>query len=86
MNWRLLDSSVHGIFQARILEQVATSYSRGSSRPKEGTHISCVSFISRRSLYHSATWETPKVMAHGLSCSEVCEIFLDLGSNLYPLH
>ena len=28
-------SSVHGIFQARILEQVAISYSRGSSQPKD---------------------------------------------------
>ena len=28
---RLPGSSVHGIFQARILEWVATSYSRGSS-------------------------------------------------------
>ena len=27
------DSSVHGIFQARILEQVAISYCRGSSQP-----------------------------------------------------
>ena len=26
------------------------------------------------------------VVAHGLSCSEVCGIFLDQGSNLYPLH
>ena len=28
-------SSVHGIFQARILEWGATSYSRGSSRPRD---------------------------------------------------
>ena len=27
-------SSVHGIFQARILEHVAISFSRGSSRPR----------------------------------------------------
>jgi len=35
-------SSVHGIFQARILEWVAISYSRGSSRPRDQTHISCI--------------------------------------------
>ena len=35
-------SSVHGNHQARILEWVATSYSRGCSRPRERTHISCV--------------------------------------------
>ena len=32
--------SVNGIFQARILEQVATSYTRGSSWPRDRTHIS----------------------------------------------
>ena len=30
-------SSVHGIFQARILEWVAFSFSRGSSQPRDGT-------------------------------------------------
>ena len=31
-------SSAHGIFQIRILEQGAISYSRGSSQPKDRTH------------------------------------------------
>ena len=35
-----LESSVYGIFQARILEWVAIFYSRGSSRPRDQTHIS----------------------------------------------
>ena len=34
-----LDSSVHKILQARILEWVATSSSRGSSRPRNQTQI-----------------------------------------------
>ena len=33
-------SSVHGIFQARILECVAIPFSRGSSRPKDQTRVS----------------------------------------------
>ena len=33
-------SSVHGIFQARILEWVAISFSRGSSRPRDRTRVS----------------------------------------------
>ena len=33
-------SSVQGVFQARILEWVAISYSRGPSRPRDGTHVS----------------------------------------------
>ena len=34
-------SCVHGIFQARILEWVATPFSRGSSWPRDQTQISC---------------------------------------------
>ena len=34
-------SSAHAIFQARILEWVAISSSRGSSPPRDRTHISC---------------------------------------------
>ena len=52
-------SSVHGIFQARILEWVAISYSRGSSRPRDQIQVSCVSCISRQILYHRAIWEAP---------------------------
>ena len=35
-------SSVHGIFQARILEWVAICYSRESSQPRDQTQISCI--------------------------------------------
>ena len=35
-------SSVHGIFQARILEWVAMPSSRESSQPKDQTHVSYV--------------------------------------------
>ena len=50
-------SSVHGILQARIREWVAIISSRGSSRPRDGTCLSCVSCIGRRVLYHWATWD-----------------------------
>ena len=36
-------SSVHGILQARILESVAISFSRGFSRPRDQTQVSCIS-------------------------------------------
>ena len=52
-------SSVHGIFQSRIMEWVAISSSRESSRPRGGT---CVSCIARQFLYHGATWEVHKYM------------------------
>ena len=35
-------SSVHGIFQVRMLEWVVISYSRGSSRPRDRTRVSCI--------------------------------------------
>jgi len=38
-------SFVQGIFQARILEWVSISFSKRSSRPRDWTHVSWVSFI-----------------------------------------
>ena len=37
-----LASSVHGISQARILEWVAISFSRGSSWPRDRTQVPCI--------------------------------------------
>ena len=54
MDCSLPGSSVHGIFQARVLEWVAISFSRGSSQPRDRTWVSC---IVRQILYHGATWE-----------------------------
>ena len=42
MDCSLPGSSVHGILQARILEWVAISFSRGSSQPRDQTRISCI--------------------------------------------
>ena len=36
----LLGSSVHGILQARMLEWIAISFSRGSSQPRDWTQVS----------------------------------------------
>ena len=49
--------SVHGIFQARILEWVAMLSSRGSSWTRDWTHIFCISSIGWWILYHCITWE-----------------------------
>ena len=48
----LAGSSVHGIFQARILEWVTVSSSRGSSQPRNQTHVSHMSYTGRWVLYH----------------------------------
>ena len=55
VDWSLPGSSVHGILQARLLEWVAIPFSRGSSRPKDRTHIPCISHTGRQILYH---WQT----------------------------
>ena len=45
-------SSAHGIFQARTLEWVVISYSRGSSQPRNWTCVCRISCIGRHVLYH----------------------------------
>ena len=37
-----MDYTVHGILQARILEWVAFAFSRASSQPRNGTHVSWI--------------------------------------------
>ena len=46
MECRPPGSSVHGIFQARILEWVAISSSRISSQAREQTHVSRISLLA----------------------------------------
>ena len=51
-----ISSSVHEILQARILEWVAMSFSRGSSRPRDQTQVSCI--VGRC----FTTWATREVL------------------------
>ena len=46
MDYSLPGFSVHGIFQVRVLEWVAISFSRGSSWPRDRTRVSCI--VGRR--------------------------------------
>ena len=52
MDCSLPGSSVHGIFQARVLEWVAIPFSRGSSWPRDRT------WVSRTAGRHLTTWAT----------------------------
>ena len=56
MDCSLSGSSVHGIFQARVLEWVAISFSKGSSRPRDWTQVS---HIAGR---HFTVWATSEVL------------------------
>ena len=67
MDSRLPGSTVHGIFQARILEWAAVSFSRGPSWSRDWTHIIC---ISRWNLYH---WVTREAL------STTCKVGLNKG-------
>ena len=51
----LPDSSVHGIFQAIVLEWIAISFSRGSSQPRDRTRVSRI--VDRR----FTVWATREV-------------------------
>ena len=44
-------------FQGRTLEQVAVSFSRGSSWPSGWTHVCCISCFGRRILCYCTPWE-----------------------------
>ena len=48
MNYSLPGSTDLGYLQARILEWITISFSRGSSWPRDQTHISCISYIAGR--------------------------------------
>ena len=51
-------SSIHGIFQARILEWVAISFSRGSAQPRDQTRVSHI--VGRR----FTIWATREGLEH----------------------
>ena len=50
-----MDYTVHGILQARILEQVAFPFSRGSSQHRDRTQVSCITGITVTQVYVPTT-------------------------------
>ena len=65
MDCSLSGSSVHGIFQAIVLEWIAISFSRGSSRPRDQTQVSHI--VDRR----FTVWATREVLMKVKSLSHV---------------
>ena len=65
-------SSVHGILQARVLEWVAISYSRGSSQPRDETHVACVSYIGRWIFYHCIIWKALTLQIMKVKVTQLC--------------
>ena len=58
--------SVYEIFQARILEKVAISFSRGSSQPRDQTHVSCLAggFFITESPGEPIVYNIDKILSH----------------------
>ena len=81
MNYSLSGSSVHGIFQARILVYVAIFFARGSSQPKDQTQVS---WIAGRFF---TIWATREAQEYGVGNLSLLQgIFLTQESNQGLLH
>ena len=61
MDCSLPSSSVHGIFQAIVLEWIAISFSKGSSQPRDQTRVSLI--VDRRFIVR-ATREVHRKMIY----------------------
>ena len=74
MDCSLSGSSVHGIFQAKVLEWVAISFSRGSSQPRNRNRVSCIagrrftSWATREALKSKGkeVWESIEISSRKL--------------------
>ena len=86
MNCSLPGSSVHGVFQARILEWVAISFSRGSSQPRDWTRDSHVLPASAGRFFTSLQGIFPtQGLNPGLSCLTCFGNLPDPGTEPGPL-
>ena len=63
-------SSIHGIFQARVLEWVAISFSRGSSQPRDRTQVSHI--VGRC----FTVWATREVLKSTMNQFNLIEIYI----------
>ena len=59
MDCSLPGSSAHGILWQEYWSGLLCPPSKGSSWPRDRTHVSCISCIVRWIFYHWATWEAP---------------------------
>ena len=88
-------SSIHGIFQARILEWVSISFSKGSSGPRDGTHCRqtlphCRQTLphSRQTLYHLSHQGTHQGLPSSWGRKESDTTFTDISINprcIFPI-
>ena len=72
----LLGSSVHGILQARVLEWVVISFSRGSSQPRDWTQISWDSLLTE-------LWGKPICHYMFVQSKRICNSNSEISSELW---
>ena len=75
MNCTLPGSSVHNIFLGENPRVVAIPFSRGSSQPRDPTHVSYVSCIGKRVLYYQHHLGSPiwSISSVAQSCPTLCD-------------
>ena len=78
MDCNLPGSSLHGILQARVLEWVAISFSRGSSQPRDPTRVS---YIPGR---RCNLWATREVNKQGDNIQPWCTPFPIWNQSVVP--
>ena len=90
VNCSLPDSSVHGILQARILEWVSMPSSRGSSQPRDQTHISHVACFGWQVLFHQCHLGSPLITSspcqskfHGNKANPFLQKLREFGTTSY---
>ena len=80
MDCSLSGSSIHGVFQARVLEWVAISFSRGSFWPRDQTQISLIAgrfftiWTTRKVQYYSNLISKPDKEIHGSYFMDIKQI------------
>ena len=87
----IMDYTVHGILQARILEWVAVPISKGSSQPRDWTQVSRIAggFFTNWAMREAIAWEMSAIVQwfeHSLVLSFLgIRLEIDFFSVLWPL-
>ena len=87
MDCSLSRSSVHGILQARELEWVAISFSKGSSQPRDQTYLHCRQILYQ--LSHSGSSDNSagkEIINQPLSGEKTVKVLQELTKEIQDLY
>ena len=84
LNYHPPASTVHRIFQVRILEWVTISYSRGSSKSRDQAYVSFIYCTGKQFPYHHAIWKALNTQLQRKELkSQIRSTRLQPGAHLY---